>query len=431
MVWWRTSGAVASALAAAPIALAALALRPGLRVGLRERLGGGPETGPEPAPGAVWVHAASVGESLAALRLVDALQARGRAVAISTTTPTGRAVVRAARASLPVQLAPLDHPLLVARALDRVRPLALVLVETELWPSWIAAASRRRIPVIVVSARLSDRSFPRYRRLARWLAPTLHRLSAVGARTSEDALRFAALGVASERITVTGDLKLEAPASAPRLADDLSRALGRAALFVAGSTHAGEEEAALAALAQAEAAGARCALVLAPRHPERADDVARRVIATGRRLLRRSTLGGATLRAGDVLLLDGLGELAALWTRASLAFVGGTLAPVGGHNLLEPVQLGRPVVFGPFTANVRAAEDLALASGAGARVADSAALANALMEALREPERALARAARGRDALGAHRGAAERSAALIDAALAAALQGCKAEAGRS
>lgn len=418
MDWWRVSAALLAAGALAPVAAGALAVRPGLRVGLRERLGGAPDAGPAPAPGAIWLHAASVGESLAALRLVDALQARGRAVSLSTSTTTGRGVLRAARPELAVRLAPVDHPFVVGRALDRARPAALVLIETELWPSWIAAASRRGIPVVVVSARLSDRSFPRYRRIARWIAPTLARLAAVGARSEEDAARFRALGVPDARVQVTGDLKLEPPAAAPRIAQDLAHALGDVALFVAGSTHAGEEEAALSALAEAEARGARAALVLAPRHPERADEVARRASATGRRLVRRSALGDARLGPGDVLLLDGVGELAALWTRATLAFVGGTLAPVGGHNVLEPVQAGRPVVFGPFVENVRVAVELALASGAGARVADAASLADALVVALRAPEEARARGERGRAALSAHRGAAERAAALIEQAIA-------------
>lgn len=400
-------------LVAAPVALALVALRPGWRVGLRERLGAVPRL----APGAVWVHGASVGEILAATRLVDRLRESGRPVFASTTTTSGREVVRASRPDVPSALAPLDHPWCAAAALARVRPRALLLVETELWPSWIAAADRADVPVLVVSGRLSDRSFPRYRRLRHLLRGTLRRLSAVGARSAEDAERFVALGVPPERVRVTGDLKLEPPATAPRAAADLDAALGDAPLVVAGSTHPGEEAAALGALEAAEAAGLRAALLLAPRRIERAPEVAELAAGRGRTVRRRTALAGARLAPGEVLLLDTLGELAAVYARASVAFVGGTLAPVGGHNLLEPAQAGRPVLFGPHCENARAAAELLRASGAGQCVADPAALARAVVAALRDPDAGRARGARARARLEEHRGSAERAVALLDEVL--------------
>lgn len=399
------------ALLGLPVGAATLALRPGLREGLGERLGRHPGAG---APGAVWVHGASVGEIAAALRLVDALGARGETVVASTTTVTGRARVRAARPELLAGLAPLDHPWVVAAALRRVRPSALVLVETELWPAWIAAAADRGVPVLVASGRLSDRSFPRYRRVRRLLAPTLRRLAAVGARSAEDAERFRALGVPATRVRVTGDLKLEPDAQAPALAPTLARAFDDVPVLVAGSTHPGEEEAALAALGAAEAEGFALALVVAPRRPERFEAVAAHLQASGRRVQRRSGPEAlAPLRPGEVLLLDSVGELDAVWSRAAVAFVGGTLAPVGGHNLLEPLRHGRPVLFGPHTANVRDAAALLRETGAGRGVADADALARAVVATLRDAG-AAERAARGRHALEAHRGTTARTLALLD-----------------
>lgn len=419
MPWLRTSGAALLACAAAPIAGALCVAKPALREGLRERLGLEADAGPVSPSGSIWLHAASVGESLAALRLVDELVRRGHAVSMSTTTTTGRDLLRRTRPDLAVRLAPLDHPFAVSAALTRVAPRALVLVETELWPSWIAGARRRGIPVAIVSGRISDRSFPRYRALRRLLRPTLARLALVGARAEEDAQRFVALGVDASRVRVTGDLKLEAPASPRALGDALSRVLGDIPILVAGSTHPGEEEAALIALAQAEAAGFDCALVLAPRHPGRSADVAALVRAAGRRVVLHSALPAAALSRGDVLVLDSIGELGTVYGAATLAFVGGTLVPVGGHNLLEPAQAGRPVVFGPQIANVRDAAERVLRADAGAVVEDGAALGAAFVTALRDPGSARARGEAGRSALAIHHGSAERSAALVESMLSA------------
>jgi 3-deoxy-D-manno-octulosonic-acid transferase len=403
----------------APVLLGALALRPRVRAGLRERLGGAPEAGPRPEVGAVWIHGASVGEILAGAKLSDRLRARGHATVASTVTITGRDAFRRARPEVPCGLAPLDHPWLVEAVLRRVRPSALVLIETELWPSWIAAAKRHGVPVVVVSGRISDRSFPRYRKLAPLLRGTFGRLDAVGARSEEDARRFEALGVAGSRISVCGDLKLGPPDTGSRLASKLVDRLPNGPLFVAGSTHPGEEEAALAALARAESSGLRAALVLAPRYPSRAGDVERLVQAAGRRVVRSSAPPGAALAPGDVLLLDGIGDLAGVFARATVAFVGGSLVPRGGHNLLEPAAVGRPVVFGPHTENARAAADLLLACGAGERVSDAAGLAGAVVRALADPAAATLRGAAGLRALEAHRGSVERTAALVEATIAA------------
>ena len=408
--------AVVTAVAAAPIAVGALALQPSLRVGVRQRLGGLPRL----EPGSIWIHGASVGEMLAATRLIDQLRDQGRAVFTSATTVSGRDVMRRTRPDVRCELAPLDHPWCVEAALSRIAPTALALVETELWPTWIAAAQRRGIPVVVVSGRVSDRSFPRYRRLGWLVRSTLGRLAAVGARTPIDRDRFVALGAPPGVVSVTGDLKLE-PQSRPKpLAPDLECALEGTPLLVAGSTHAGEESAALDALAHAEREGLAAALVVAPRHPERAGEVAALVRRSGRTLRRRSSLRSRPLGVGGVLLLDTIGELASLYSRARVAFVGGSLVPAGGHNVLEPVLAGCPVLFGRYTANVRAAAELLERCGAGRRVEDAVGLARAAVELLRDPAEARARAERGRRELARHRGSARRTAALLETVLAAA-----------
>ena len=410
---WRHSGALLSAGLLAPLGAAALALRPDWRVGWRERLG----AGARPDAGAIWVHGASVGEILAASRLIDRLLGAGHRVTASTWTASGREVMRRARPEIPCCLAPLDHPWCVEAALRRVRPAALVLIETELWPSWIAAARRQGIPVVLVSGRLSDRSFPRYRRLGTLVGTPLRRLYAIGSRTEADRERFVALGADPTRTHVTGDLKLEADAKPPPLPADLAALLAEVPLLVAGSTHPGEEAAALAALVEVERAGWAAALVLAPRHVERAQEVAALARGAGRRVRVRAKPGAGPLRAGEVLLVDTLGELAALYSHADVAFVGGSLAPVGGHNLLEPVQSRRPVLFGPHTGSVKHVASLLEACGAGRRLSEAGDFGEAALELLREPELARSRGEAGYRALAAHRGSADRAAALVLSAL--------------
>jgi len=414
IAWLRHAGSALLAVAVAPVVGTGLVVRPGWRVGIGERLG----VATPRARGAVWVHGASVGEILAATGLLDALVERGRPVVASTTTASGRAVLSRARPGIPLTLAPLDHPWCVELALRRVAPSALVLIETELWPGWIAAAARHGIPVAVVSARLSDRSFARYRRLAPLVRGTFARLAAVGARTERDAQRFLALGLPAERVHVTGDLKLEPPATPAALAPDLVALLAEP-FWVAASTHAGEERAALDALEAADAAGIATPLVLAPRRLERIEDVARLVLRRGRRLLRRTRPGPLRpLAPGEVLLLDSLGELPAVIGRARFVFVGGSLVPVGGHNVLEPARAGRAALFGPHTDNVREACERLLACGGARRVQSAAELAAATVEWLAEPALADSAGEAARAELEKNRGATVRSLLLVEALLA-------------
>jgi len=411
------SAAALSALVAAPVALGALAVRPSWRSGWLERAGS-----VAAKPGAIWLHAASVGEVLAAIPLIDALRTADHSLVVSTQTLAGRDTMRSLRPDLPCQLAPLDHPWLVERALAAAAPLALVLLEAEFWPCWIAAAARHHVPVALVSGRVSDRSFRRYCRVRPLVRRTMRRIAAIGARSELDAERFLELGAEPGAVTVSGDLKFDADLAAAAPPRDLARQLAQGAVFIAGSTHPGEESAALQALRRAEVAGHEAILVLAPRRLERSDEIEGLVRAQGRRLLRRSSLAHAQesdrLRPGDVLLLDSLGELRALWSLAAVAFVGGTLAPVGGHNLLEPVISGRPVLFGPHTRDVLHSVEVLEQCGAGRCVANADELAAALVELLANPVEADARGRRGRDELEKLRGSSARSLALLERMLA-------------
>jgi 3-deoxy-D-manno-octulosonic-acid transferase len=271
---------------------------------------------------------------------------------------------------------------------------------------------------VVVSGRLSEASLRRRRRFSRVLGSPLHRLSAVGARTSLDAERFAALGVPTERIRVTGDLKLDTPDRLPELAPELSGVLPEKGLFVAGSTHAGEERAALQAFEMARASGGASALVLAPRHPQRFAEVETLLRASGHAWRRRNALGPDPLADGEVLLLDSLGELAAVFGRADVAFVGGSLVEVGGHNVLEPILTGCPVVVGPHTQSIQHVVDLLHPTGALERVDDAAGLGWAVVAAFRDPQAARRRGDAGRRRLVAERGCAGRAADLVDDVLA-------------
>lgn len=417
--WLRHSGALVAALLAIPAVAGAALLRPPWRRGFLERLGAAGTAPSEPQP--LWIHAASVGEVRAALRLCDALRERAVPLIVSTTTPTGRDVLERARPDVAARFAPLDHPWTTAAALRRTKPRALVMVETELWPAWIAAASRAGIPVAIVSARLSDRSLPRYRRIAALLRPTWSRIAAIGARSDDDAARFASLGVPETRIYVTGDLKFDPPAQIPELAADLETFVAGTTLLLGASTHPGEHRTLLEAFGKVAASQPGTALVLAPRHLAAVNALVADAAEFSLPVHLRSRLGSAasdSLRGGELLILDTLGELAGLYARAAGVFVGGSLVPIGGHNVLEPLWAECPVAFGPHTQNVSEAARVLLATGAAHRVNDSAELAAQFSRWLAVPSTpqspAVASVQRAAlDAMRVHRGSTQRSVELI------------------
>ncbi len=387
---------------------------PAHREGLAERLGFGASL---PA-GTLWLHAVSVGELQAAVPLVAALRDRypGRTLLVTTSTATGRQRARSLfGASATVRYLPYDLPGPVRRFLERARPRLGLILETELWPNLYCACGERSIPLVLASARVSARSVRRYRLLAGLVRATLGRVSLIAAQSEEDAARFIALGASAARTQVVGNLKFDVgpPPEAEARGQELRVALGTTRpVWVAGSTHAGEEELVLDAQRRVRAARPDALLLLAPRHPPRFEAVAALLQRQGVRYVSRRS-GAAVAPDAEVLLVDTLGELAVLYAAADVAFVGGSLVPVGGHNLLEPAALAKPVVTGPFTANAAAIASLLASAGALAVVTDAAGLAERVVLELGDPAGRATRGARGLAALAANRGALARLLALL------------------
>lgn len=331
----------------------------------------------------VWVHAVSLGEVLAAVPLVKWLRERGEHVLMTTTTPTGAERVRAVfGADVPHLYCPYDLPAAVRRFLSRARPRLAIIVETELWPNLFHACVERGVPVIVANARLSARSAAGYAKVGGLMRATLRDVDLIAAQGEADAERLRALG--ARRIEVTGNIKFDMhlPASLHEQAAVLRRAWGESRLvWLAASTHAGEDEQVLDAHAAVRRALPDSLLVLAPRHPERFDEVAALCRQRGDALVRRSERQPATAETA-VFLLDTLGELPLFYAAADAAFVGGSLVNTGGHNVLEPAALGKAVIVGPHTFNFLEITAQLVECGAARRVADGRALADAAMRYL-------------------------------------------------
>ena len=402
---------------AVPFAFAAVLWR-GLRdrsywQGLSERFGWGRRI--EPAP-AIWLHAVSLGEMSAAAPLVRALRARypENALVLTSATPTGRARARGLFGdSVDVRFLPYDTPGAVARFLDRVRPRLAIIMETELWPNLFNECERRGVPLVLASARLSAKSVARYRRLGRLFRGIFSASSLVAAQTALDAERFIAIGAQSARTRVIGNIKFDVELGAGVVDQgcELRAAFGSARpTWIAGSTHAGEEEQVLAA--HEELRGSTL-LILVPRHPDRFRAVADLLSSRGVRFTRRSS-GILPDAATQVVLADSVGELAALYASADVAFVGGSLVPIGGHNLLEPAALGLPVLTGPYQSNGQDIARLMLQQGAALQVADRHELAAALTRLLGDPEERQRIGAIGRHIVESNRGGVARLLELIE-----------------
>ncbi|MBI2380665.1 MAG: lipid IV(A) 3-deoxy-D-manno-octulosonic acid transferase [Gammaproteobacteria bacterium] len=369
-------------------------------------------------PGGIWVHAVSLGETIAALPLIKALQARypELPITVTTTTPTGSERVRQALGDSVFHVyAPYDLPWCLSAFLRRIQPKACLVMETELWPNTLHACAARGIPVVLANARLSARSARGYARFSALTKPMLACLSRVAAQHEDDARRFLDLGLPAERVTVTGSIKfdLSIPEALRGAAAGLRAGFGARPVWIAASTHRGEDESVLAAHRALRARFPQALLILVPRHPERFGEVAALCATQGERVARRSA-GEAVGPDTSVYLGDTLGELLIMYGAADLAFVGGSLVPVGGHNFLEPAALGLPCLSGPHDFNFADIARQLAAAGGLRRVADAAELAEAVGAWLAEPE---AREAAGAAALGvveANRGALARLLELVD-----------------
>jgi 3-deoxy-D-manno-octulosonic-acid transferase len=373
----------------------------------------------------IWVHAVSVGEVLAVSRLVKTLDVAWPEyfVAISTTTRTGQELARERFGSNRVFYCPLDLPWAVRAYLNALKPRMLVLAETEFWPNLLSGCFRRGIPVAVVNARISDRSWPRYRRLRRLWEPFLRRLSTVLAQSDTDAERLRAIGCAPERVSVAGNLKFDVRSAEEADATIQMKARGVGLRFVvAGSTLEGEETALLEAWPKVLQPDPRLVMVLAPRHPERFAGVAALLERSGlgweKRSDWRSQAAGTTqsLKPGAIVLLDTIGELSSVYSLASVAFVGGSLIPAGGHNPLEPAQFGVPIVMGSNYANFRAiVEDLRAHDGIWITAKED--LANTLIELIQDGATAKAMGLRAKQVFDQQAGATERTVRALQALL--------------
>jgi 3-deoxy-D-manno-octulosonic-acid transferase len=395
----------------------------------------------EKRPGAIWIHAVSVGEALSGITLAKRLKQAHpeRPLVMSTTTLTGQAL---ARERMPFADAifyfPLDWAFCVRRAMRVVRPSIIVVLETEIWPNFLREARRREVPVVFVSGRISDRSFARYQRffgvfgffLRPFLRDALAKAAAFLMQSERDAERIRSLGAPLDRVQVSGNLKydLELPAATP-ISSWLSteaRRSGRSPIIVAGSVVATEEPLALIAFGTLQGEHRKALLVLAPRKPECFDSAAQFIDDSHRKFIRRSQLpvpgpsqngapAGEFFIADDVtvILLDSIGELASLYRVADGAFVGGSLVPSGGHNILEPAAFGKIPVFGPSMENFAEIAARFTAAGAAVQVESPEDAGVAWIEFLRDPERAARMGETARKLVESSRGATDRAIAEI------------------
>ncbi|MBI5330592.1 MAG: lipid IV(A) 3-deoxy-D-manno-octulosonic acid transferase [Betaproteobacteria bacterium] len=380
----------------------------GERLGLAPRLQGR----------VIWIHAVSVGETRAAAPLIHALRRRypDHALLLTHMTPTGRATGKELYGDQVHQAyLPYDLPFLVARFLRRAQPALGVVMETELWPNLLAACAGRGVPMLLVNARLSEKSAAGYRRHGSLAGAALRNLTAIGAQTEADAARLRGLGAA--RVQVTGNLKFDvtAPADTPVRAADLRRLFAGRFVVLCASTREGEEALLLEHLARLPIPG--LLLVVVPRHPQRFDEVAGLIQAAGLACVRRSA-GAPVPPQTPVFLGDSRGEMAAYYAAADLAYVGGSLLPLGGQNLIEAAAAGCPALVGPHTWNFLEAAEQAVQQGAALRVADAETLARQVLalhgcagERERMTQAGLAFAA-------ANRGATERTMQMLEQALA-------------
>ena len=421
MYWIYSLGLCGFLAAALPGFLWQAILRGKYRRGLLERFGSVPLWGEPAAP--IWLHAVSVGEAMAAAPLARELAARhpGIPLLVSTVTETGRGVAEQRLPAARFVFFPLDFGWAAARALDRLRPRLVLLTETELWPNFLAACAGRGVPVVVINGRISPRSFPRYRLVRRWFGRVLADVRLFCMQTTQDAERILQLGAPPDRVRIVGNLKYDLATS--RQAPDVAGVRERLhlpaerRLIVGGSTHRGEEELLLEAFVELDRSRRDLCLLLAPRHPERLEEVERLVRRSGLSWVRRSQLPAAPLTGMSVILLDTMGELASLYAAATVVFIGGSLIPHGGQNMLEPAAVGRPVLHGPHMGNFAEMRDLFQRAGAAIQVEDGKGLGEKLAMLLDDPALADRMGKAGCEIVEAHRGATRRTADLVDALL--------------
>jgi 3-deoxy-D-manno-octulosonic-acid transferase len=416
LMWWL----------ALPLVLTRLWLRgrkePGYRQHWAERLGFYPRaTATSSFSPVLWVHAVSVGETRAAEPLVDALLAeypQGRII-LTHMTPTGRATGKALFAKhgdrLVQSYLPYDTGSMVSRFIRHFQPSVCILMETEVWPNLIAVCNARKVPVVLANARLSERSLRKATRLGSLLLDAARGISLVAAQTEADAQRVRSLGV--QRVEITGSIKFDVvvPEAALAIGAALRSAIGQRPVLLCASTREGEEELILSAFESARATlPADVLLLIVPRHPQRFDEVEKMIAARGLKVQRRSQLplDGSVLQA-DVLLGDSMGEMFAYYAACDIAFVGGSLMPLGGQNLIEPAALGKPILIGQHTFNFELVTEDALAAGGAQRIADADDLMATAARLLNDSSARETMGLNAQSFANQHRGATRRTLALL------------------
>lgn len=399
-----------------PLWVPLMVWRPRLRTGFFPKLTGKAPLHKAKEPPPIWFHAVSVGEVMASLPLIRALASsfKDRAVWLSTVTSTGQEVAKAkAQGIRGTFYLPYDLPWSVSRAVNRMRPALFVTAETEIWPNLLLNMKARGIASAMVNGRISDRSFPRYRRFKPLFKKVLECFDLFCMQSQESAERVLAMGADPERVHVVGNLKFDisvAPVEVSYWKGLLGIPEG-AQVWVAGSTHPGEEEKILGAFLRISARYPGLYLVVAPRAPERFDEVETLVACTGVPVRRRSRPEKTGAR---VILLDTIGELAQIYALATVVFVGGSLKNKGGHNPLEAALHGKPVVFGPHMENFREIAALLLEARAARSIENQEELAHVVEEILANPEKGEKMGQNAKAVLSAHRGATQRTMQLLE-----------------
>jgi len=365
--------------------------------------------------GGLWVHAVSVGEVQAILPLIRQMLEHNPAmpITVTTTTPTGSARVREQLGDQVFHVyLPYDLPPALTGFIRRVRPRALLMVETEIWPNLLYLCRRHGIYTLLANARLSEKSARRYLRLGRFTRETFAGIDHIAAQAEADAVRFRELGVAAERVSVTGSIKFDMriPASLDERVEVLRRDWGGRPVWIAGSTHEGEDELVLSAHHQVLARFPEALLILVPRHPERFERVGSLCKRERLRMARRSR-GGEYGGSTQVYLGDTMGELPVMLGSADVAFIGGSLVPTGGHNMLEAAAQGVAVCFGPHVFNFASISQMLIEEGAAVQVENETALAGRVIVWFEDASARAEVGENGRRVVAQNRGALQR---LID-----------------
>ena len=395
-----------------------------VRRGIRERLGFYTTAQLAAVCGkkVLWIHAVSVGETKAAVPLLQALKRTypDHFLVLSNVTETGHHIAKGLNEADLCLFFPFDLSWVVRRVLRQVHPSAIVIVETEIWPNFIRHAKLLNIPVMLVNGRISDRSFPRYHLAHRLVAPILDQIAAFCMQTELDARRIIEMGAHPDRVVVSGNLKFDMQAEVP---DDREREVLRQAfhlpeqttVWVAGSTHNGEDETIAGIYHELVVAGENIFLILVPRHPDRCRTILETLSGIGLTATLRSSVASLEqpMASGEVLLVDSIGEMLKFYALADLIFVGGSLVPVGGHNVLEASLLGKPVLFGMYMHNFKEISRLLQAAGGGLLVSDRQALLSAVRNLLHDPDRRVAMGRAGYQLLQKNVGATEKTLAAI------------------